>query len=266
MVRKKLQGQVAIITGGSRGIGAAAGALLAEAGAAVVLTARNEQQVESTAARLREQGAQAIGVPADVADPGQVEEVVEAALDQFHRVDILVNNAGVIWPLEEVAETDPDEWAYSIQVNLLGPFFMTHNVLPLMIDQQYGRILNISSGLAVNPMIGSSAYSTSKAGLDMFTRALALEVADTGVTVNALYPGMVDTDMQIDIRSVDTSESQLDLSRFHERYEQGAMATPAETARLIYWLVGPWSRNHNGVIFQKNDPVWLQQVNADLGA
>src|SRR5690606_20998343 len=147
MVRKKLQGQVAIITGGSRGIGAAAGTLLAAAGAAVVLTARNEQQVEATAARLRDQGARAIGVPADVADPGQVEEVVEAALDQFHRVDILVNNAGVIWPLEEVVETDPDEWAYSIQVNLLGPFFMTHNVLPLMVDQQYGRILNISSGL-----------------------------------------------------------------------------------------------------------------------
>jgi 3-oxoacyl-[acyl-carrier protein] reductase len=265
MARKKLQGQVAIVTGGSRGIGAAAAALLVESGAAVVLTARSPEQVEATAAHLRSQGARAIGVAADVADPEQVEEVVESALDQFNRVDILINNAGVIWPLEEVAETDADEWAYTIQVNLLGPFYMTRNVLPVMLDQRYGRILHISSGLAVNPMVGSSAYCTSKAGLDMFMRALALEVEGTGVTSNALYPGMVDTDMQVDIRSVDTSESRLDLSRFHERYEQGALIAPLEAARQIYWLVGPWSRSHNGVIFKSNDAAWLQQVNADLG-
>lgn len=265
MARKKLQGQVAIITGGSRGIGAAAATLLVQAGASVVLTARSADQVEAVAAQLRSQGGRAIAVPADVADPEQVEEVVESALDQFSRVDILVNNAAVIWPLEEIAETDADEWAYSIQVNLLGPFFVARNVLPVMIDQRYGRILNISSGLAVNPMIGSSAYCTAKAGLDMLTRVLALELEGTGVTANALYPGMVDTDMHSDIRSVDTSESRLDFSRFHERYEQGAIATAADIARQVYWLVGPWSRGHNGVTFKNNDPAWLQQVNADLG-
>ncbi len=265
MARKKLQGQVAIITGGSRGIGAAAAELLAQAGAAVVLTARNEEQVEAAAARLRSQGARAIGVPADVADLEQVEEVVESALDQFSRIDILVNNAAVIWPLEEVADTDADEWAYSLQINLLGPFFVARNVLPVMIDQHYGRILNITSGLALRPMIGSSAYSTAKAGLDMFTRVLAMELESTGVTVNGLDPGMVDTEMQSDIRSVDTSESRLDLTRFHERYEQGAMAAPADIARLIYWAVGPWSRSHNGEVFRRSDAGWLDQVNADLG-
>lgn len=265
MARKKLQGQVAIVTGGSRGIGAAAAALLAEAGAAVVLTARSAEQVEAAAAHLRSQGARAIGVAADVADPEQVEEVVESALDQFNRVDILINNAGVIWPLEEVAETDADEWAYAIQVNLLGPFYMARNVLPVMLEQHYGRILHISSGLAVNPMVGSSAYCTSKAGLDMFMRVLAQEVEGTGVTTNVLYPGMVDTDMQVDIRSVDTSESRLDLSRFHERHEQGALIAPADTARQIYWLVGPWSRGQNGMVFKSSDAAWLQQMNADLG-
>ena len=144
------------------------------------MTARSEDQVEAVAARLREQGASAIGVPADVADPEQVEEVVESALDQFNRVDILVNNAGIIWPLEEVADMDGDEWSYNIQVNLLGPFYLTQSVLPVMIDQQFGRIINISSGAAMNPTAGESAYCVSKAGLDMLTKVLGLELAGTG--------------------------------------------------------------------------------------
>jgi NAD(P)-dependent dehydrogenase (short-subunit alcohol dehydrogenase family) len=265
MARKKLQGQVAIVTGGSRGIGAAAAALLAEAGAAVVVTARNDEQVEAVAGELRRRGARAIGVPADVADPEQVEEVVEAALEQFNRVDILVNNAALVWPLEETAECDADEWAYAIQVNLVGPFLMARNVLPVMLDQQYGRILNISSGAAVTPIAGASAYCTSKAGLDMLTRVLAKELEGSGVTANSLYPGMVDTDMQGDVRSVDTSESALDFSAWHERYERGELTPPAEAARLIYWLSGPWSRKHNGRIFQSTDQAWRRQVAADLG-
>jgi len=266
MARKKLQGQVAIVTGGGRGIGAAVAEQLAQAGAAVVVTARSEDQVEAVVARLREQGARAIGVPTDVADPEQVEEVAESALDQFNRVDILINNAGVIWPLEEVADTDADEWAYNIHVNLLGPFYLTRTVLPVMIDQRYGRIVNISSGAAKHPIVGASAYCAAKAGLDMLTKVLGLELAGTGVTANALYPGQIDTDMQADIRSVDTSESRLDLSRWHEWYEQGKLASPAQAARLILWLAGPWSRQHNGVTFHSDDPAWVAQVSADLGA
>jgi NAD(P)-dependent dehydrogenase (short-subunit alcohol dehydrogenase family) len=266
MARKKLQGQVAIVTGGSRGIGAAAAELLTQAGASVVLTARSEEQVEAVAARLRKQGARAVAVPADVADPEQIEEVVESALDQFGRLDILVNNAGVIWPLEEVAETDGDEWTYNIQANLLGPFYLVRTVLPVMIDQHYGRIVNVSSGLAEKPMAGVSAYAAAKAGLNALTRVLGLELAGTGVTANALYPGMVDTDMQADIRSVDTSESRLDFAHWHEAFEQGTLVAPEQAARLVLWLAGPWSRQHNGMIFRSRDAEWIAQVNADLGA
>lgn len=264
MARKKLQGQVAIVTGGSRGIGAAVAEQLVAAGAAVVITARNESQVEAVAAQLRQQGGRAIGVPADIADPQQVEEIVESALDQFNRVDILVNNAAVIWPLEEVAETDADEWAYSLNVNLLAPFYMTRNVLPVMIEQHYGRVVNISSGAAVRPIMGASAYCTAKAGLDMFTRVLALELEGTGVTANTLYPGMVNTDMQSDIRSVDTSESRLDFSRWHEAHAQEKLLAPAVVARLVVWMAGPWSRKVNGTILNVADTAWLQQVEADL--
>jgi NAD(P)-dependent dehydrogenase (short-subunit alcohol dehydrogenase family) len=265
MARKKLQGQVAIVTGSSRGIGKAVAEQLAAWGAAVVLTARSEEQVESVAAALRRQGAKAIGVPGDVADPEQVEEITESALDQFGRIDILVNNAAVVWPVEEVVDTDADEWTYSIQVNLLGPFYLTRNVLPVMIDQRYGRIVNISSGAALNPIVGASAYSTAKAGLDMFTRALAQELHDTGVTVNSLHPGMVDTDMQVDLRSVDTSDTHLDFTRFHNAYEQGQLRSPQDVARAIIWLAGPWSRTHNGQIFRIADEEWIRQIETDLG-
>src|SRR5690606_6843833 len=114
MARKKLQGQVAIVTGASRGIGRAVAELLASLGASVVVTSRSEEQVGNVAAALRQQGANAIGVAADVADPEQVDEIIETTLEQFRRVDILVNNAAVVWPVEEVVDTDADEWTYSI--------------------------------------------------------------------------------------------------------------------------------------------------------
>lgn len=264
MAKKKLQGQVAIITGGGRGIGAAAAARLAAAGARLVLTARSEEEVEATAARLRQQGAQALAVPGDITDPDAAEEIVETALEQFDRVDILINNAAVIWPLEEAIYADPDEWAYNIATNLIAPFSLVRNVLPVMSEQRYGRILNISSAAAFTPVFGGSAYCVAKAGLDMLTRVLALEVAGTGVSINTLYPGEVDTAMQEDIRSVDTTDTRLDTSWFHELHAQGRLATPASVADLICWLVGPWSRDRNGDFFNAADAAWVAQVQREL--
>ena len=265
MAKKKLQGQVAIITGGGRGIGAAAATRLAAAGAKLVLTARSEDEVEAVAAQLRRQGALALAVPGDVSDPEAVEEIVETALEQFDRVDILVNNAAVIWPLEEAVYTDPDEWAYSINTNLIAPYLLVRNVLPVMLEQRYGRILNISSDAAFTPVFGGSAYCAAKAGLDMLARVLALEVAGTGVSINTLYPGHVDTAMQEDIRSVDTTDTRLDTSWFHETHARGELTAPAGVADLVYWLVGPWSRDRNGEFFNAADGAWATQVRGELG-
>ncbi len=134
-----------------------------------------------------------------------------------------------------------------------------------MLAQKYGRIVNITSGAAINPIMGASAYSAAKAGLDMFTRSVAYELADSGVTVNSMHPGMVDTEMQIDLRNVDTRDSRLDFTRFHNAYEQGQLRSPVDVARAITWLAGPWSQEHNGQIFKIADEGWIQQVNADLG-
>lgn len=263
-VKKKLQGQVAIVTGGSRGLGLAASEWLVQAGAAVTMVARSEEQVLAEAKRLGKGTGRAWGLAADVSDSAQMEEAVATTVERFGRLDIIVNNAGLIWPIDEVGEADPDEWAYNIHVNLVGPFNVIHAALPTMIEQKYGRIVNVSSGLSQLPYAGLSAYSAAKAGLDQFTRILALEVKEVGITVNALYPGIVDTDMQADIRSVDTTDSVLDLSMFHEAQESKRLLSPSVAARQIYWLVGPWSRQRTGEIFTYRDHAWLEQVEKDI--
>lgn len=265
MVRKKLQGQTAIISGASRGIGAAVARLLAEAGAAVVLAARGAEQLEAVAAEVRGRGGRAIAVPCDVSDPAAAEELVESALGQFDRIDILVNCAGVVWPLDEAQETDADEWAYNVHVNLIGPFYLTRSVLPIMIDQGYGRILNFVSDAGEQPVSGMSALGAAHAGLALWTRVVAQEAAGSGVRINCLNPGAVDTDMQGDIRSVDTGDSNLDYSMWTRAFEAGELLTPEDAARMAYWLVGPWSRECNGQVFHGADKGWSDQVNLDLG-
>lgn len=267
MIKKKLQGQVAIITGAGRGIGAATAEVLAQAGAVVVLTARSADQLEAVASRLRSAGARAIAIPADVSDPEQIEAVVESATSQFDRVDILVNNAGVIWPLDLAVDADMDEWAYNIHVNLVGPFYMARSVLPLMMDRGYGRIVNVSSSAATTPVPGGSAYCSAKAGLDMFTRVLALELEGSGVTVNALHPGNVDTEMQADIRSVDAEDVSLlapVVDYCQSIYDAGTLRSPADVARAIYWLVGSRSRAASGQIFDLDDVQWRSQLEKEL--
>lgn len=240
MAGKKLQGQVAIITGGGRGIGAATARRLAQAGASVLLTARTETEIDAVAAEVSTAGGAAIALAADVADPEHAEELVESALEQFGRVDILINNAGLIHPLQRTIDTDPDEWYYNMQVNLMGPYYLARNVLPLMLHQNYGRIINVISGASTYPIVGAGAYCAAKAALLMFTRVLAAETSGTRVASLALNPGMVDTAMQAEIREVDQEEAQVDTSFWHDVHARGALHAVDDVARALLWLAGPW--------------------------
>ncbi|MEM6971891.1 MAG: SDR family oxidoreductase [Pseudomonadota bacterium] len=225
-----LTGRVALVTGASRGIGAATGAVLAHAGAAVVLAARTVDACEETAARLREAGRTAAAVACDVADPDAVAGAVAHARS-MGTLDIVVNNAGMIEPIGLIAESDPADWARAIDVNLKGTYYPIRATLPAMLAAGRGTIVNISSGAASNPLEGWSSYCSSKAGAAMLTRAVHREVGGHGVNVIGLSPGTVATEMQRVIKASGINPvSQLEWSDH----------IPADwPARAVLWLCGP---------------------------
>lgn len=259
-----LTGQVAVVTGGSRGIGAATAQALAEAGADVVVTARSEAALEQTAQRVRETGRQALAIPADVSKRPAVEQVVEHTLAELGRIDILINNAGVLGPVGDTWEVDPDAWAYNIRVNLDGVLFITHAALPHMIERGSGRIINVTSGAAQHPIPGWSAYSAAKAGLDHFTRVLAVELDGTGVTINAAAPGVVDTEMQAEIRQLEPDQFR-PLSRFQRYKKEGVLREPSEPAQMLLWLCHPATADINGDVLHLDDADTRQRIADVLG-
>jgi NAD(P)-dependent dehydrogenase (short-subunit alcohol dehydrogenase family) len=197
----RLDGEIAFVTGVSRGIGREIARALAESGATVVATARNRGDADKVAADIVRGGGKAIGLACDVADAGSIAAAVSAARNKAGPITILINNAGTIDPIGSLHEADPAEWAKNLQVNLAGPAAAAHAVLPDMLSARRGTIINISSGAAHRPVTGWSAYCAAKAGLLMLTRSLAADYGERGIRVFGLAPGLVDTDMQGAIRA-----------------------------------------------------------------
>jgi 3-oxoacyl-[acyl-carrier protein] reductase len=193
LLMEMLTGQVALITGGGRGIGAETAKLLAQQGATVVLVARTQAQLEATAAQIRDAGGKAFWFAADVADEGALREAVQGALSIKGGIDILVNNAGFIQAFGPIASSDPDDWWRTLEGNLKGMYLTTRLALPSMLEQGRGQILNVLSVAGARAFAGLSAYSCAKAAGLMFTRILAKEVRKQGVRVMAILPGAVDT-------------------------------------------------------------------------
>ena len=196
-----LAGKIVIMTGGSRGIGAAGALAMAREGAALMITSRDGAAAAKIAGEITAAGGRAIAMASDVADFASVTDLVARTEAQLGPVDVLVNNAGVIEPIARIAEADPAEWARNLQINLVGAFHGVRAVLPGMVARNGGTIINISSGAAHHPLEGWSAYCAGKAGLAMFSRAIALETSGQNIRVFGFAPGTVDTEMQVQIRA-----------------------------------------------------------------
>jgi len=190
----RLDGKIAIVTGASRGIGREISLGYAREGANVVLAARDEDKLKSVVAELEQFDRRAIAIRSDVANEADVQRVVDGAIEAFGRIDVLCNNAGVVHrgPVDELPA---GEWDEVIAVNLRGPFLCTRVVLPHMKRQNYGRIVDVSSGAAIHCEPGLAAYAASKAGLNAFNRTLSHELAGYNILVNAMSPGSILTDM-----------------------------------------------------------------------
>jgi NAD(P)-dependent dehydrogenase (short-subunit alcohol dehydrogenase family) len=191
---KELAGRVAVITGASKGLGKAMALALGEAGAQLALVARSREQLERAAAAVRACGGEAEVFLADVADEEQVLRLEEQVIARFGKVHILINNAGVN-VRKPVTEFTLAEWYSVLDTNLTGAFLMCRSFVPHMKGQGYGRVINMTSMMSWVSIPGRSAYSASKAGLLGFTRALALELAPEGITVNGISPGPFATEM-----------------------------------------------------------------------
>ena len=193
---QRLGGQVALVTGGGRGIGRAIAEGLARAGAAVAVLARSQDELAETVTSIERAGGRAIAVVADVADQQAVEAAVRRTEQELGPIDLLVNNAAVATPVGPAWEVDPDAWWRTIEVNLRGPFLCARTVLPGMLGRRAGRIVNIVAVAAFNTAPFMSAYGGSKAALVSFTDDLAAETREHGIMVFAIRPGLVQTRMQ----------------------------------------------------------------------
>ena len=227
----KLDGQVAIVTGASRGIGRAIALRLASCGASIAAVARTLEGLEGTLNAIREAGGTAEGYAANVADTADVNRVVEAVEEKFGKIHILVNNAGVTRD-GLVLRMEDSAWDEVIDTNLKGTFLFCRAVGAVMMRGRYGRIINISStsGLMGNP--GQANYSASKAGVIGFTQTIARELGSRGITANAVAPGFITTDM------TDALPEKI-KTEVKERVPVRRLGVPDDIADLVCYLSGP---------------------------
>ena len=224
---QKLRDRVAVVTGGSRGIGRAIVEALAAQGAKVAVNyASSSGAADEVVAAIANAGGEAIAVQADVSKADQVDNLIKTVMDKWGRVDILVNNAGITRDTL-LMRMKPEDWQAVIDLNLSGVFLCTRAVTKIMLKQKSGRIVNIASvaGQMGNP--GQANYSAAKAGVIGFTKTIAKELASRGITVNAVAPGFIATDMTKDIKATEELLKYIPLGRFGQ---------PEEVAGLVRFL------------------------------
>lgn len=241
MNHKNLTRKSAIITGASRGIGAATATYLAGNGMKVLLAARSKSQIENIASTLRANGYIAEAMACDVSRYSEVENLTRFCKEQFGSLDLLVNNAGVIDPITHLSESDPDEWGKIVDINFKGVYHGLRAAIPVMQKQNEGTIINISSGAATGALEGWSHYCSTKAAVLSLTRCTDKEYREQGVRVVGLSPGTVATDMQVKIKESGINPvSNLDFS---------SHISPEDVAQAIGYLAGEGASKHLGTDF-----------------
>ncbi len=248
----ELRGKVALVTGGGRGIGRATALKLAAAGCDVAVLARTSTEIEQVVAEVRQLGRRSVAVTANLADLATIADVVAHVRTELGPVSLLVNNAAIVEPIGASVAVDLNQWAQALTINLTSVFGLIQAVLPDMLAAKWGRIVAVSSGIASgNGMSFMNAYSVGKAGLEMLVRNLAVELAGSDVTVNAVRPGTVDTAMQTHIRSQPIERVGEALhNNFVGFYDRGALLAPEVPATLI---VGVLASDANGEVISIYD-------------
>ncbi len=241
----ELKGQIALVTGGSRGIGRAVTLELGRSGAAVMINYRgNQAAAEATLKELLAQGGSGQLCPFDVAEEEQVEEAVKKIVDQHKKIDILVNNAGITAD-NLLVRLKSQDWDRVLGVNLKGAVHCTKAVCRSMIRERYGRIVNMASVVGQTGNAGQSAYAASKAGMIGFTKAMARELASRGITVNAVAPGYIETEMTAGLAGKLKEE-------FLHSIPAGRFGSCEDVAQAVSFLVGPGAGYITGQVINVN--------------
>jgi 3-oxoacyl-[acyl-carrier protein] reductase len=242
-----LLGKVALVTGGSRGIGAAVAVMMAKAGATIVLTyTKHRSEALKVAHRVAQIGSECLIIKSDVARPADVRQAVRSALDHFGRIDILVNNAGV-WKRGVMGKLTEQQWDETIDINLKGTFLFCNAVVPFMKKQRGGKIINVASTAGQRGEPFHSHYAASKGGMIAFSKAIAAELAPHGITVNCVSPGWVDTDM-----SSHVLRKRSRARAINKEIPRGRVATAEEIAGPVVFLASDLANHLVGAVLNVN--------------
>ena len=235
----QLENKVAIVTGGSRGIGFAVAKLFLDNGAKVVITSKNSERLDDAASKLN-----CFSVKADIRNSNEVKNVIKQTIEKFGKIDILINNAGIFPMISKLHEISEDDWNEVIDTNLSGPYRFTKEIIPFL-QKNGGVIINVSSdaGLRAYPDFNADAYSASKAALNLLTKTWALQYAKDKIRVNAVCPGVVDTDM-----SAPFLKSESDRDFMNNDHPIGRIGKPEDVAKTIMFLVSDDSSWTTGTV------------------
>ena len=242
----RLKGKISIITGGSRGVGKAIALAFAKEGSHLVLASRTMAELETTKQELENFASTSIEIfPADVTRPKEVKDLVDFALAKFTTIDVLVNCAGIYGPIGLATDIDSEKWIEAININLCGTFLCIKAVLPTMIENKGGKIINLSGGGAVSPRPRFSAYSASKAAVVRLTETLAEEVKEHNISINAIAPGAVNTRLLDQVLKAGEAAGKDFLAQSIKQKQEGGVP-PEKVAELAVFLASSESDGLSG--------------------